>query len=113
MTDKAEREALGNRLREMREYCGYSQEEVASYVGVPRTAVTQMENGQRGVDALELTRLARLFKCSVEDLTGAGPKKKDNEAIAMVARATASLTQEDQAEVLRFAEYLRSRRRKN
>ena len=78
-SDEEERRRLGDRLREARKYLGLKQEEVASYLKIPRTALTDIENGQRRVEAIELARLA------------------------------ANLSQQDRDELGRFAEYLRAR----
>ena len=61
-SDDEERRRLGDRLREARKYLGLKQEEVATYLKIPRTALTDIENGQRKVEAIELTRLARLYR---------------------------------------------------
>jgi DNA-binding XRE family transcriptional regulator len=50
-SELTERQALGERLRQARDYIGLSQEEVARLLQVPRTAVTGMESGQRRVEA--------------------------------------------------------------
>ena len=63
--DDVARKRLGERLREARKYLGLKQEEVANYLKLPRTALTDIENGQRRVEAIELTRLARLYRQSV------------------------------------------------
>ena len=52
---------LGARLRDARERRGLSQQVVADALGLPRTAVTNMEAGQRAVSTLELTKLADLY----------------------------------------------------
>ncbi|ABA05217.1 transcriptional regulator, XRE family [Nitrobacter winogradskyi Nb-255] len=52
---------LGDRLRAARERRGLSQQAVAEALGLPRTAVTNMESGTRSVSTLELTRLADLY----------------------------------------------------
>ncbi|PKP79181.1 MAG: XRE family transcriptional regulator [Alphaproteobacteria bacterium HGW-Alphaproteobacteria-3] len=52
---------LGTRLRTARERRGLSQQGVAEVLGLPRTAVTNMESGTRSVSTLELTRLADLY----------------------------------------------------
>lgn len=52
--DEQERRRLGDRLREARKYLGLKQEEVAAYLKIPRTALTDIENGQRRVEAIEL-----------------------------------------------------------
>ena len=49
-----ERTEFGRRLKEAREYLELSQDEVARELGIPRTAISLMESGQRKVEALEL-----------------------------------------------------------
>ena len=56
-----EAEELGRRLRVAREARGLSQQAVAEAVGFPRTAMTQMEAGNRSVSILELAKLAELY----------------------------------------------------
>ena len=56
---------LGRRLREARELCGRSQQEAADAIDAPRTAITQVEAGNRAVSTLELARLARLYRVNV------------------------------------------------
>ena len=40
-----DRKTLGERLREAREYLGFSQDQVATFLGVPRSALSLMETG--------------------------------------------------------------------
>ena len=54
-------EELGRRLRAAREARGYTQQATADALDLPRTAVTQMEAGNRAVSTLELSRLAELY----------------------------------------------------
>lgn len=109
-TDELDRQRLGERLREARKYLGLKQEEVAAYLKIQRTALTDIENGQRRVEAIELTRLAKLYKQPVSYFTG-----EDVEAAALppsvahLARQAAALSDTDREELGRFAEYLRSR----
>lgn len=113
MTVETDRVTLGARLKEMREYRGFSQDEVAQYLGIPRSAVSLMESGARGLDVLEVRKLAALYHCSIDDLTANDTPHVDQQSIALVARATATLSPEDREEVLRFAEFLQSRRAGN
>ena len=55
---------LGSRLRKVRELCGLSQGAVAHELELPRTALTNIENGNRRVSIFELTKLAEIYKCS-------------------------------------------------
>jgi transcriptional regulator with XRE-family HTH domain len=109
-TDVKERQRLGERLREARKYLGLNQEEVAQYLKIPRTALVDIESGQRRVEAIELTRLAKLYKQPVGYFTG-----EDAAAAALppsvlfLAKQAAELSDQDKAEVSRFVEYLRAR----
>lgn len=49
--DMKARQRLGERLREARKYLGLSQEEVAQYLKIPRTALVDIESGQRRLEA--------------------------------------------------------------
>src|SRR5271157_2636921 len=69
-----DRKTLGERLREAREYLGFSQDQVATFLGIPRSALSLMETGQRKVDALELKQMAGLYKRPVGHFTGEEPE---------------------------------------
>lgn len=103
-----QRAAIAQRLRESREYVGLSQEDVAQALGLSRPAVTNIETGNRRVEAIELDRLATLFRQSVtylltgEDAVGAVPAQ-----VQFLARATKGLSQKDVEEVARFASFLK------
>ena len=56
---------LARRLRAARKACHITQARGARVLGIPRSAVSQMETGQRGVSALELHRLAQLYSRDV------------------------------------------------
>lgn len=105
-----DRKSLGARLREAREYLGLSQDEVAKVVGLARPAVSLIESGQRKVDALELKKLAELYQRPVADFTGEVEVEAPvRETVQYLARAAAKLTVADQAELVRFAEFLSSK----
>jgi Zn-dependent peptidase ImmA (M78 family)/transcriptional regulator with XRE-family HTH domain len=52
---------LGRRIRQARELCAMTQEEVAEKLDVSRPLIVQIEQGKRPVSGLELQRLAYLF----------------------------------------------------
>jgi len=74
VNDDEERRSLGERLREARKYLGLKQGEVAEYLNIPRTALTDIENGNRRVEVIELTRLAKLYRQPIAHFTGKGAK---------------------------------------
>ena len=110
MSDQGTRQTvLGERIKEEREYRGLSQEEVARYLGVARSAVSLIESGTRRVSAEELSRLAELYRATMESLTGHENEAVEPESVRLLARATAKLSPTDRDEVLRFARFLQSR----
>ena len=106
-----ERAALGGRLRKVRRYLGLSQLEVAQHLKLPRSALSHIENGHRGLDALELKRLAGLYQYPVSYFTGGfNPADGLGEVLEPLLQTTADLSRRDREEVRRFAEYLRARK---
>lgn len=110
LNDEVERQNLGEKLRQAREYIGFSQDEVAGFLKVPRTAVTNMESGQRKVEALELKRLAELYRQPVGHFTGENEAATSLPAdVAHLARQAAKLSVKDREELGRFADFLKLR----
>lgn len=107
--DNEARRQLGARLRDARKYLGLKQEEVAAYIKIPRTALTDVENGQRRVEAIELSRLAKLYRQPVGYFTGEDVSAELPIDVAHLARQVADLSQEDRDELTQFAKFLRSR----
>lgn len=106
MISEERQQRLVERLREAREYLGLSQQFVAAHTGIPRLAVSAIENGKRKVEALELEALARLYKHPVTFfLDGA---LSEPETVRALAREARSLTDKDREEVLRFAQFLKA-----
>jgi transcriptional regulator with XRE-family HTH domain len=113
-TSDANRQALGERLKEAREYVGLKQDDVAKKLGIPRSALSNIEAGSRKVDAIELAQLAKLYQRPVAWFTGddpSGAADKISDEVAHVARAAASLSLQDRQELARFADFLKSRAR--
>jgi len=102
-------EALARRLRESRDYLGLSQEAVARQLGVSRASITALESGKRKVSSIELRDLAQLYGTSVERLLGI--EEMSEPVVGALYRTAQNLTPEDQAQVLRFAEFLRAKGR--
>ncbi|RYJ30699.1 putative transcriptional regulator [Streptomyces sp. L-9-10] len=106
-----ELERLGERLKRIRDYLGMSQQFVSDNTGIPRTAVSDIERGERRVDSLELKKLARLYRHPISFFL-ADEKEPDagEHVLSGFPRALAQLTDGDQKAVLEYAEFLRFRR---
>ena len=100
---------LGAKLREAREYVGLKQEQVAKHMELPRTAVSEIENGRRSVSAIELKKFARLYQRPVTWFTGEEPEATVPADVAFLARTASALSNNDRQELQRFAEFLRSK----
>lgn len=107
---KDERAALAARLKEMREYLSLSQEEVAQLLGIPRSAVSLIEKGERKVEAVELKKFAEIYQCPLEYFTRVSSKDDTtSREVAFLAKAATKLTPKDREELLRFAQFLGSK----
>jgi transcriptional regulator with XRE-family HTH domain len=109
-----DRQVLGERLKEAREYVGLKQDDVAKKLGIPRSALSNVEAGARKVDAIELAQLAKLYQRPVAWFTGEDSSSASDKMpaeVAHVARAAAALSHQDRQELARFADFLKSRAR--
>lgn len=106
--DEQEWRALGERLRESREFLGLSQQEVADLLELTRPAVTNIETGKRKVSTLELREFARLYRKPYDWLIGESndPTPSEDELTQALYRATNELSDRDRAQLLRFAQFL-------
>ena len=59
---------FGQRLRELRQARGLSQEELAFRAGLHRTYVSSTERGQRNVALVNIERLATALEVEIADL---------------------------------------------
>ena len=86
-----EAEELGRRLRIAREARGLSQQAVADALGLPRTAITQMEAGNRSVSTLELTKLAELYLHPVSYFLQEDARDEDEDVLVALYRVAPGL----------------------
>jgi Zn-dependent peptidase ImmA (M78 family)/transcriptional regulator with XRE-family HTH domain len=63
---------LGKRLRKAREDRGVTQEAAAEALGIPRTAVVQMEAGNRSISTLELAQVAEIYERPIAEFFSEG-----------------------------------------
>ncbi|GGM13398.1 MULTISPECIES: helix-turn-helix domain-containing protein [Micromonospora] len=64
---------LGERIAEARAESGLTQAQLAAAVGLARSALAKIENGMRGVSAVELVGIARELRRRVEWFVDPGP----------------------------------------
>lgn len=59
---------LGKRIKQIRQSFGFSQAEVAEFLGIQRQSLGQVEKGERSLDSLELAKLVEIFSMSADEL---------------------------------------------
>lgn len=101
------RMVLAQRLREAREYVGLSQDEVADALNLSRPAVSNIESGQRKVEATELETMSKVYGRTIDYFLN-GAEHPAESQVAYLARALHGLTTRDMEELGRFAQFLRN-----
>src|SRR5437867_2499760 len=82
---------LGKHLKKAREDRGITQEAAADVLGIPRTAVVQIEAGNRSISTLELAQLAELYERPIAEFFSEGPLSEaaeEESAILALHRVT-------------------------
>ncbi len=75
--------SLGNKIKQLRQEIGMSQEQFSEFLKIGRVAVSQIENGSRKIAAEEITKIAKVFNISTDVLLYA---KKDIKVILEEAK---------------------------
>ena len=64
------KQETANRLFEYRKKNGFSQEELAEKIGVSQQMISYIESGLKEPKTTILIRIADIFNCSLDELTG-------------------------------------------
>jgi transcriptional regulator with XRE-family HTH domain len=90
MTARLSPKQIGKRIVEWRKLKGYSQEDLAKFLNIPRSSVAQMELGNRNVSVIELIKLSDALGFSLDKFLAEEYKaEKEIEAVASRSSATA------------------------
>ncbi|MDE3213876.1 MAG: DUF4065 domain-containing protein [Bacteroidota bacterium] len=66
MTNTLSLKQIGERISELRKLKGYSQEDLAKFLNIPRSSVAQIELGNRNVSVIELIKLSEILTFSID-----------------------------------------------
>ncbi len=80
--NKRELEEFTNRILELRMSHSLSQEDLGKALGIPRTAISQIEKGERGVSSSELKKLSEIFNVTADFLLG-----QENQTLVVLEKA--------------------------
>ena len=89
-----------------RERAGFTQPQVAGYLGVKREQISQLENGHRKVDVITLTKLADLYGYSVAHFVDQVVPEESDTSIAFRAQNIGDEDLESLRWINRFARTL-------
>lgn len=95
---------INERIKKARTELHLSQEYVANYMGLNRTAIVEIESGKRKVSAEELGQFSALFQIPVDELLNGRTAEMP---IQMFARRFEALDEADQQEILNLIEFKR------
>ena len=96
--------ALYERIKEARTELHLSQDYVAKFLGVNRTAIVEIEPGKRKVSADELGKFSELFQIPADELLNG---RSTEMPVQMFARRFGALDEADQQEILNLIEFKR------
>ena len=96
--------ALYERIKEARTELHLSQDYVAKFLGVNRTAIVEIESGKRKVSADELGKFSELFQIPADELLNG---RSTEMPVQMFARRFGALDEADQQEILNLIDFKR------
>jgi transcriptional regulator with XRE-family HTH domain len=99
-----------NRLKSARTYLNLSQEYVAKHLGIPRTAISAIETGQRNISTNELKIFSELYGLTCDQIVHG---EDDNQEIKIFARLYADLPETDKLEIQNLIEFKKNLREQN
>lgn len=58
--------SIGERLKKLRQDYGFTQKQVADYLGFKQSQIAKLENNERKLKSYSLNKLCELYNCSYE-----------------------------------------------
>lgn len=101
---------INERIKEIREELHLSQEYVAKYMNLNRTAISQIESGNRKISAEELKKFSELFGVTTDELLNGNEEEiPDN----MFARSFNELDDADKKEIMNLIKFKKMMKEKS
>ena len=101
---------INESIKEIREELHLSQEYVAKYMNLNRTAISQIELGNRKISAEELKKLSELFAVTTDQLLNGNEEEiPDN----MFARSFNELDDADKKEIMNLIKFKKMMKEKS
>ena len=107
--------AVGERIKELREQMGVSQNKLAKLAGMSQAAISIIESGKKSPTVDTLGRIAQAIGCTVSDLTGMDdlpqPDPPPSEIDSAIASLADGLSPEELQRVLDFVAGIKAARK--
>jgi transcriptional regulator with XRE-family HTH domain len=97
---------IGQNLKEYRKSFGYTQDNLANFLGVDRSAISHYENAEREISIVHLNKIADLFGIELEELLESD--KKNNTVNLAFAFRSQGTTDEDIASIAAFQKVVKN-----
>ncbi len=94
--------AVNDRIKKARKELHLSQDYVARFLGVNRTAIVEIESNRRKVSADELGKFSELFQIPADELLHG---RNTEMPVQMFARRFGDLDESDQQEIMNLIEF--------
>ena len=85
---------LGNRLKSIREEKGYTQEQIAQFLGVNQNTISSWENNRTQPKLRQINMLCGLYDCTTERITGVKSHDSGDLTLDEIAKSIAKMTEE-------------------
>ena len=86
---------FGKRFKELREAKGYTQEQLAEYLGVEARQISRIETGKCFSTLDNLCKISELYKINIKDIFDFMHFKSKNELIEIIHNMLESTTEEN------------------
>ncbi|HLZ69002.1 MAG TPA: XRE family transcriptional regulator [Dehalococcoidia bacterium] len=97
---------IGQNIQRARYQRGLTQAELATAVGLDRTAISRIEAGARSLAATELARVAAALDAAVPDLLQPAPVRPHAPSLARMLMRAAAVTANDEPQLAWFADLI-------
>lgn len=92
--------SIGARLTILMKERGMSQKQLAEATSLTPAAVSRYVNGERVPRAITIAALAKALDVKSADITGTAEEQETDEAVRLIARNAAKLTEAQRAELI-------------
>lgn len=108
MTNEELKQHVANKIKELRERNGLTQQDIATVLNTTKQTISRYETGERKANQDVLFELSKVFKCSIDDFF---PDREINiEEPTLAAHIDDDVTDEEMVEIRKYIDYIKSQR---